>query len=147
MTTLGYYIPSTDLEATDSIELASSIYCDREQAKRLLEQADRASLVLLRRMEANNQRELEHPGLTVRLEIPSPKYDYGVLNTLAELLEPETIATARTPAHEVTTTVAESWDGRVLQHWPKRHGTKVAEVLERAKLPSDPPRLKITPKP
>ena len=130
----------------DDLTLASDIaWCLKAEAE-IRDSRKPLEAELVRRMEANNQRELEHPDLTVRLEIPSPKYDYGVLNTLGELLEPATIATARTPAHEVTTIVPESWDGRVLQRWPKRYGTKVAEVLERAKLPGGPPRLRVTEK-
>lgn len=146
MTITSNIIVVNGFDQMDNIELATFIYIKQQRAAETREEADRASQALLRRMEAVGARAVDHPGLEVALVQPSPKFDVSILATLGELLEPETIAKARTPAHEITTTVPEAWDGRVLQHWPKRYGAAVAAIIEEAKMPGGPPRLKITPK-
>ena len=68
-------------------------------------------------------------------------YDNGKLAALRELLPPEEIARAYTPAHEETRQVPESWDARVFRSWGK-YGKDVAAIIERATIPGAP-RLSI----
>jgi hypothetical protein len=133
------------LEDMDNIELASYIYHHQRRAAEAREEADRASQVLLRRMEALGSRAVDHPGLTVVLEPQSPDYDQGRLQALYELAIPPAEVSAAYVAEDYKVIPAH-WNGTKLRALATKWGGGVAALIEASKIPK-PPRLKIVPKP
>lgn len=103
---------------------------------------------LQRRLEARGATVLPHPDLVVKLEYPSPTYDVGKLAALREHLPEELLLETRawTPEHVETVMVAEKYDARVFRGFGRKFGDEVAAIIEGAKLPGGPPRLRITEK-
>ena len=132
-----------DYQRMDNIELASTIYTLREQAKDRLEQADRAAEEMLVRMERTGATAVDHPGLMVKLEMPSPAYDPDKLRRLYEVAPKEEVDKAVTPAHDEVVHVAEKWSAVKFKTLLK-YGAPVFEVINAAMLPGGRPRLKIT---
>ena len=135
--TLSYITGLTDEELADGIHGHLGLEALNRDFRQRLEQE------LQRRLEERRATELAHPTLEVKLEYPSPTYDPQKMHALMELVEPSTIAEAFTPQREKTVLVPESWDMRKVRGWPKRFGDEVAAVLERAKLPGGPPKLRV----
>lgn len=104
--------------------------------------------VLQQRLEARGATELPHPGLVVKLEYPSPSYDVGKLAALREHLPEELLIESKawTPEHLETNLVPERYDARVFRTFGKKYGDAVAQIIESAKLPGGPARLRVTEK-
>ena len=98
---------------------------------------------LTRRLEARGAKEVFHPDLTCVLETPSPVYDTSKLRVLAELLDPDVLKTVCVPEHEDWVKIPEKWDGRVLRNLGRKYGDQVTEIIQGAKIPGGPARLKI----
>lgn len=130
----------------DDITLASEIaHCLKAEAE-IRDTRQHRERELQHRLEARGALELPHPDLVVKLEYPSPIYDVSRLRGLAELLPSEVIDLASTPEHLETVLVREKWDARVFRTWGSKYGDAVSQVIEGAKMPSGPGRLRVTEK-
>ena len=132
----------------DDQELATEIDSWDRMLASQREVQDRMRQELVRRLEVRGARELPHPELVVKLEYPSPVYDVGKLAAMRELVQEEVLLETKawTPAHPETIMVPEKYDARVFRSWGKKYGYEVAAVIEGAKLPGGPAKLKITEK-
>lgn len=132
----------------DDCELANEIADMTRLQKQNQERLDRLRFVLQQRLEARNATELPHPDLVVKLEYPSPTYDVGKLAALRELVPLELLleSGAWVPEHEEIIHVSEKYDARVFRTWGKKYGDDVARVIEGAKLPGGPGKLRVTEK-
>ena len=129
----------------DDLTLASGIAeCLKAEAI-MRDTRQRREAELIRRMEANGATSLDHPTLVVRLEFPSPSYDIGKLRRLYEVAPKEEVDKAVTPAHDEVVHVSEKWSAVKFKTLLK-YGVGVFEVIEAAKLPGGPARLRITEK-
>lgn len=133
-----------DYQYVEDVDLATHINrLALEEASRR-EERQRLEFELQKRLEARGAKELAHPELEVKLDIPSPTYDYGKLRRLAELVPPDVLLTGYSPEHQETQVVMvkEKWNMVKVKPWVK-YGNEVAEVIEGAKMPGGPARLKI----
>lgn len=128
-------------------DLASRIWEIKQEQARLRELGDRAEATLLRRLEGRGAKELHHPELDIKLDTPSPSYDYGKLRKLGELVPPDVLLTGFTPEHQETqvVTVKEKWNAVKFKTWTK-YGKEIQEVIDGARMESGPARLKISAK-
>ena len=133
------------LEQMDNLQLASYIYHAQRKAAEHREEADRASQVLIRRMDETGATAVDHPQLTVKLEMPSPTYDITKLRRLYEVAPKEEVDKAVTPAHDEVVHIPEKWSAVKFKPLLK-YGVEVFDVINAAMLPGGPPRLRITPK-
>ena len=88
-------------------------------------------------MEAEGMTSLIDDFFTCELVSPSPKYDYGVLAGLKELLPDDIISLAYTPEHAEITQIAAKWDARKFKTFAK-YGSEVAAIIEKAIIPGRP---------
>ena len=129
-----------NMEDTDLVEMVwAAMLAEREWR----EKRSRLEMELTHRMESRGAKEIFHAALTCVLETPSPAYDTSKLRLLAELLGPDVLKTVCVPEHEDLVTIAEKWDGRVLRTLGRKYGNDVSEIIEGAKVPGGPARLKI----
>ena len=138
----------TGYEDYDDIHLATVIIQWRDKETAARESRQRLEHELQRRLEARGAMELPHPDLVVKLEYPSPVYDVGKLAALREHLPEDLLLETKawTPEHLETNLVPEKYDARVFRTWGKKYGDEVGAVIEGAKLPGGPPRLRVTEK-
>ena len=129
----------------DDLTLASDIAESFKIEAMMRDIRQRREAELVRRMEANGATSLDHPTLVVRLEFPSPSYDIGKLRRLYEVAPREEVDKAVTPAHDEVAHVSEKWSAVKFKTLLK-YGVSVFEVIEAAKLPSGPARLRVTEK-
>lgn len=132
-----------DLYDFSNIGLLEYIWAKRLEEENARDFRQRAEMELIRRLEGSGAKEVFHPDLTCVLETPSPVYDISRLKMLGELLDPEVLKTVRVLEHEDIITVPEKWDGRVLRTLGHKYGHEVDDVIQGAKMPGGPPRLKI----
>ena len=137
--------PRLDFDSLSDDELLSAWQLQTRHIKHLTEEQGHVEMLLRQRLLERGATEIPHPSLTVKLESRFGGYDLSRIQVLKELLPPDVIAEAYTPAHEETIQVPDKWDGRKLLGWPKRFGKEVAAVLEAAELPRAV-RLVIQPK-
>ena len=127
-------------EGAETIALIGQ-YVEFKRAMAMLqEDLGHIEMELVRRMDAEGATQYPHPNYEVKLT-RAKTYDYGKLAALRELLPPEEISKAWTPAHQKLVDVPESWDFRVARTWG-RYGKDVQDVIERATIPGAP-RLSI----
>jgi hypothetical protein len=77
------------------------------------------------------------------VHIPRVTYDQNMLLTLREHVPPAVIEQAFEPEHEETRVIPARFNMRVAQHWSKRFGGYVAEIITKARLEA-PGRFKVT---
>lgn len=132
----------------DDVALASDIARLSEMERNYREIRQRQEHELQRRLEARGATELPHPDLVVKLEHPSPTYDVGKLAALRELLPEELLLETKAwmPEHVETVLVAERYDARVFRTFGRKYGDEVGAVIEGAKMPGGPARLRVTEK-
>ena len=82
-------------------------------------------------MEAAGATQLAAEGYEI-VDKGSKVYDHNHLMLLLETLPKSVTDTAFTPEHEDITIVAASWDMRKVQHWGKKYGTEVADIVSKA---------------
>lgn len=135
----------TDYRDVDDIALASDIaHCLKAEAE-IRDTRQRRERELQRRLEARGATELAHPDLVVKLETPSSAYDVGKLRALYEVCPKEEVDKAVTPAHDEMVHIPEKWSAVKFKALLK-YGVDVFEVIEAAKLPGGPARLRVTEK-
>ena len=69
--------------------------------------------------------------------MPSPKYDYGVLRAIAELVPPDEWAKGFTPGHDETVWVEDKYNLTHIKPLVK-YGAAVAQVIADAAIPGTP---------
>ena len=92
----------------------------------------------LRRLQERGGTILRSAMHTVELKYGSPSYDVTRLIPILELITDDDIGKAFTPAHEVTSTVHESWNGTQLRRIEREYGGKVAETVASARVQGAP---------
>ena len=126
------------MEEIDDTALAERLEGMEESMAQLRETADRIRYELTRRIQERNGTELPSERYRIALEQGSPRYDYGLLRALEELVPPDDYAKAyKAPyTHEVTD--QEKWSGTALNSLERRFGGKVALVIQQARIPGEP---------
>lgn len=94
-----------------------------------------------RRLRYRGARELYHPDWVMEMVEPTPEYRMDRLETLRELVPPQEWEKAYTPEH--TEMVAAKLSMTVVKAWARRFGTEVGRVIEEARIPGAPARLRI----
>lgn len=128
-------------------ELVTEINACRVVLREWTDAVQRMEAELIHRLEADHARAVDHPFFRCVLEYPTPKYDHEKLRVaLGELVSPGALAGAWLPEEVVTTIVPGHFHGARLNALAQSYGDRVRDALLAARLPSAPPRIKITPR-
>lgn len=130
------------LDSLDNKTLLEICKYTEDKAEELNKQLGILKYIILKRMITDNASMMQHGRLRCKIKYQPPKYENHKLHPLFEILDPDLLKDAYTPAHEELIQVAEKWDGRKLRALLK-HGEAVAEIINNAKLPSAPSDIEI----
>jgi hypothetical protein len=115
-----------------------------ETARILGEEMGHIMMELTHRLEARGAQGMYHPTIQCRLDPPRPEYDTNKLMGLKELLPPAIIAKGFTPEHMEK--VPDKFDMRTVKSWGTMFGHEVKGVIDGARLPAGPGRIRVTQK-
>ena len=125
-------------ESFDTQQLLAN-WSDLEQNEAYYRRArERIEFELKQRMEADGATAIAHETLTCELKTPSPKYDFGVLRGVAELVPPDEWAKGFTPAHWSEPVWVEDKFNLVKIKPLAKYGDAVAKVISDAAIPGTP---------
>lgn len=128
-------------------ELVTGIQACRVVLQKTTDAMQRLESELIQRLEADHARAVDHPSLKCVLDYPSPKYDQDKLRaTLGELVSPDALSRAWLPELVETVITPGHFHGARLNALAQSYGDPVRDALLAARLPSAPPRIKITPR-
>lgn len=130
-------------ERTSTEDLVNHYAVLQERIVSIRENLQRTERMIIERMEAEGATVLDIPGHDVTLK-RTTQYDRTMLYPLAELVPPEALAKAFTPAHEETVHFPDKWDMRKVLALAK-YGDAVKALINRASFPGAP-SLKIVAK-
>lgn len=122
---------TADISELESADLAACYLGLEMEIKTLQNERGRIEMELRQRMEALNATQLAVDGYEI-VDKGKKVYDYNRLLPLREILPNSVVTEAFTPAHTQQVEVADDWDMRKVQHWPKRYGTEVGEIVSAA---------------
>jgi len=126
----------------DNDALAAVWIAAAAQVKAWRRHVDQVDMVITDRLDAAGA--LELPATDYRiLAAPKVTYDQTRMTPLKELLPPEVLAEAFTPAHTVQEQVPDKWHMGKAKGWGKRFGAQVQAIIDHARLES-PGKVKVT---
>ena len=131
---------SLELRNLENNELLKRWQVANDEAAHHRETAGRIEMELARRMEEDQATEVYHSDYTVKIEDPTPEYDQGTLYTAKEyvplevwegLYTPPALVEVPAKINMTKLKAARKYDGRI------------GGIVETAKLPAGPGRLRI----
>jgi|TARA_Y100000310_G_scaffold343146_1_gene449433 hypothetical protein len=120
-----------DYSGWENRYLAEAHYSLNKTIADLKQKCGRIEMELRQRMESLGATQLAAEGYEI-IDEGKKVYDFNRLVALREILPDSVISEAFTPAHEETIDVADKWDMRKVQHWPKKYGHDVADIVGRS---------------
>ena len=131
------------LENRDNEDLGNLAIEYMDAIKALYIEVDRIRFIFKQRLEASNgATSIPHSTLDISFKVPTPKYDYGKLNNLKELLPEEVWSEAYVEPYTHEITDPEKWDMRKVKKFLK-YGGEIAYIIESCVLNQMPTDINI----